>query len=149
VTRGNDLGRSRLPLFVLIGFTLLVAAGCGSKQLSLDQKNERSVAASWLGGQRNAKVECRGNSCEIDVRDSFADAGQAWFLAVPVTTYQADAENPGVNQIVLKITDARRGEVATFRCSLLRESGARLLAARKTGVGDAHEMCKGSFAPTA
>jgi len=120
-----------------------IAAGCGSGHISVDKKNAQRVAAFWLGESDGpARASCREHVCEIAVKHSFVDASEAWLLAVPVTTYRGP-DFPGVNRIVLRITDKRRGQAALFSCSVRK---APPITKHSTDVSDAHRMCTGSVA---
>jgi hypothetical protein len=138
----NTPWRVLLSVLALV-FAASIVAGCGSKKtVSVNQKNEERVAAAWLG-EGVPKVSCRERTCEIGIRQPFVDASEAWLIAVPVTTYHVSPETQGVNRIILRVTDKKRGRVAVFRCSLRRESNR----VGSTNVVDAHRMCKGSVAP--
>ena len=138
-------GRAFLAGLLILCF-VIVTVGCGSaRSISIDKKNAQQVAASWLGESNGRpQASCRRHVCEIGIRYSFVDASEAWLIAVPITTYYRGPDFPGVNRIILKITDKRRERVAAFYCSLRRESAGTHV----TGVRDAHKMCKGSIAPT-
>jgi len=133
-------------LLALSLIACLAIAGCGSAHISIDKKNAQQVAAAWLGESHGPpKVSCRGHVCEIDIRQPFVDASEAWLIAVPITTYDEwSAEFPGVDRIILKITDKHRGRMAVFSCSLRREP----TRTHFTNVSDAHKMCEASVAPT-
>jgi hypothetical protein len=141
--------RWRAPLFFLALVTaVLIAAGCGSRHVSIDQENAHQIAAAWLGeSQGHPNVSCRRHVCEIGIRYSFVDASEAWLIAVPITTYYRGPDYPGVDRIVLRITDARRRQVATFHCLLPKAPSDRKNWSKVTTVRDAHKMCKGSAAP--
>ena len=80
--------------------------------------------------------------------ESFADASEAWSLAVWVATYNRSPDFPGVHRIVLRITDKSRGQVAVFRCSLRKGLPANKTWNKLIGASDAHKMCKISVAAT-
>ena len=81
------------------------------------------------------------------IRYAFADAAEAWLIAVPITTYYRGQDYPGVDRINLRITDKRREQVATFSCSLPKAPSTNKNWQRLTSVRDAHKMCKGVVAP--
>ena len=138
--------RALLALSVIAS---LAIAGCGSARVSIDKKNAQQVAAAWLGESNGRpKASCQRHNCEMWIRHSFADASEAWLLAVPVTIYYRGSDFPGVKRIILRITDARRGQVATFRCSLPKALPDSKTWQKATDVRDARKMCKGSVAPT-
>jgi hypothetical protein len=126
-----------------------IAAGCGSKYVSVDKKNEQRVAAAWLGESNGRPtVSCRRHVCEIGIRQPFVDASEAWLLIVPITTYFRGPDFPGVDRIILRVTDERRGQVAVFRCSLPKALPDNKTWQKTTDVRDAREMCKSSVVPT-
>jgi len=138
--------RAFLAVLLTLCFATAVA-GCGSAHISIDKKNAQQVAAAWLGESNGRpKASCRRHICEIWIRQPFVDTSEAWLLAVPITTYYRGQEYPGVDRIILRITDKHRGRVATFLCSLPRSPTGTFVKA--TNVSDAHKMCKGSVAPT-
>lgn len=94
------------------------------------------------------KVSCRGHVCEIGIRQPFVDASEAWLLIVPITLYYRGPDFPGVDRIILRVTDEHRGQVAVFRCSLPKALPDNKTWQKTTDFRDAHKMCKGSFAPT-
>jgi hypothetical protein len=117
--------------------------------VSIDKKNAQQISAAWLGeSQGHPKASCRGHVCEIDIRQPFVDATEAWLLAVPITTYNRGRDFPGVNRIILRTTDERRGQVATFHCSLRHWPSDTKTWQKTTDVRDARKMCKGSVAST-
>jgi len=134
-------------LVAVLLLACLAAAGCGSGHLSIDKRNERQVAASWLG-LGVPKVDCRGDVCKIGIQQSFVDASEAWLIAVPVTLYDNDPGIEGVSRIILGITDKRRGRVAVFRCSLRHESTTTGNRTVTTDVEDARKMCKAKVSKT-
>jgi hypothetical protein len=81
----------------------------------------------------------------MDIRVPFADDSEAWLIAVPITTYYKGPEFPGVDRIVLRIVDKRRGRVAVFRCSLRNKP---IAGSWSTNVTDARKMCHGTIAST-
>lgn len=136
-------------LFAVLLVACLLGAGCGSGHLSIDKKNAQQVAAAWLGeSDSSPKVSCRGHVCEIGIRHSFVDISEAWLIIVPVTLYYKGRDTQGVNRIVLRVTDERRGQMAVFRCSLRKSPPDTENWLRTTNVRDARKMCKGSVAPT-
>ena len=131
---------------LMVAAAVSIAAGCRSGHISVDKKNAQQIAAAWPPGLGHPKVGCRGRVCDIWMRESFADASEAWLLTVPVTMYYQGRDTQGVNRITLKITDAQRGKVASFRCRLRKAPPASKNWQRMTNVRDAHKMCKGSVA---
>ncbi len=82
------------------------------------------------------------------MRQPFVDIAEAWFLAVPVTTYYRGLDTRGVNRIVLRITDERRGQVAVFRCLLRKAPPTTENWTAATSVKDARTMCRASVLQT-
>ena len=145
MTAKRDTSQRALLSLLAVVCAVSIAAGCGSSRISADKKNAQQVAAAWLGESHGPpKVSCRGHVCEIDIRQPFIDASEAWLIAVPITTYYRGRDVSGVTRITLKITDTRRAKVALFSCRLSREPAG----SHATDVRDAQKMCKGSVAPT-
>jgi hypothetical protein len=113
--------------------------------VSIDKKNAQQVAAAWLGESNGRpKASCRRHVCEIGIRHSFVDTSEAWLLIVPITMYYRGPDFPGVDRIILRITDERRGQAAVFRCALPKALPNNKTWQKTTSARDARKMCKGS-----
>ena len=84
----------------------------------------------------------------MGIRHSFVDVSEAWLLIVPITTYLRGPDYPGVNRIILKVTDERHEQVAVFRCSLPKAPPANKTRQKMTDARDARKMCKDRVALT-